>query len=131
MDTISTINTIGSRKTSKARIYITSGQGEIKVNKRPLQDYFPSELLRMKIHQPLHQSDTVDQYDIKVNVNGGGLSAQADAIRLAIARALCKIDPEHRPALKKAGYLTRDPRMVERKKYGRRKARRKFQFSKR
>ncbi len=126
-----TINAKGSRKTSVARIYITSGQGEIKVNKRSLKDYFPTEHLQTKIHQPLRKSEINDQYNIKINVRGGGLSAQADAIQLAIARGLCKIDPEHRPELKKEGYLTRDPRMVERKKYGRKKARKRFQFSKR
>ncbi|MEL6412666.1 MAG: 30S ribosomal protein S9 [Bacteroidota bacterium] len=126
-----TINAIGRRKKSIARIYMASGQGEIKVNKRPLQEYFPSELLRMKIHQPLHQVETNNQYDIKVNVEGGGLSAQAEAIRMAIARALCKVDIALRPPLKKQGYLTRDPRMKERKKYGLKKARKKTQFSKR
>lgn len=126
-----TINTLGRRKTSVARIYLTSGKGEIKVNKRPLDNYFPSEVLRMVVQQPLHETTTAEQYNIQVNVQGGGLKGQAEAIRLAIARALCQIDAEHRPGLKRAGYLTRDPRMVERKKYGQRKARRKFQFSKR
>lgn len=126
-----TINTLGRRKTSVARIYLTSGKGEIKVNKRPLENYFPSEILRMVVQQPLHETTTAEQYNIQVNVQGGGLKGQAEAIRLAIARALCQVSAEHRPGLKQAGYLTRDPRMVERKKYGQRKARKKFQFSKR
>ncbi|MEL6358534.1 MAG: 30S ribosomal protein S9 [Bacteroidota bacterium] len=126
-----TINTLGRRKTSVARIYLTGGKGEIKINKRPLENYFPSEVLRMVVKQPLQETTTAEQYDIQVNVQGGGLKGQAEAIRLAIARALCQIDAEHRPGLKQAGYLTRDPRMVERKKYGQRKARKKFQFSKR
>lgn len=126
-----TINTLGRRKTSVARIYLTSGEGKINVNKRPLENYFPSAVLRMIVQQPLQETTTTEQYNIQVNVKGGGLTGQAEAIRLAIARALCKIDSEHRPDLKKAGYLTRDPRMVERKKYGQRKARKKFQFSKR
>lgn len=126
-----TINTLGRRKTSVARIYVTSGKGEINVNKRPLENYFPSEVLRMVVQQPLHETTTAEQYNIQVNVQGGGLKGQAEAIRLAIARALCQINAEHRPSLKQAGYLTRDPRMVERKKYGQRKARKKFQFSKR
>ena len=125
------INALGSRKTSIARIYVTSGKGDIQVNKRALAHYFPSEVRRMVVQQPLHEVAVAKQYDIQVNVKGGGLKGQAEAIRLAIARALCKIDAEYRPKLKQAGYLTRDPRMVERKKYGRRKARRRFQFSKR
>lgn len=125
------INTIGRRKTSTARIYLSDGQGDILVNKRTLEDYFPSEVLRMLVHQPLELAEVVKQYNIRVNVEGGGLKGQAEAIRLAVARALCKLNPDHRPALKAEGYLKRDPRMVERKKYGRRKARRRFQFSKR
>lgn len=124
-------NAIGRRKTAVARIYLSSGKGEIAINKRPLENYFPAEVLRMVVRQPLHQADVATQYNIQVNVQGGGLKGQAEAIRLAIARALCQIDAEHRPGLKQAGYLTRDPRMVERKKYGRKKARKKFQFSKR
>ena len=126
-----TSNAIGRRKTSVARIYLTSGKGHIQVNKRSLQDYFPSEVLRMLVHQPLHQAEVAAQYDIRVNVVGGGLKGQAEAIRMAIARALCQANPDHRLGLKQAGYLTRDPRMVERKKYGRKKARKRFQFSKR
>ena len=126
-----TINALGRRKTAVARIYLTSGQGAIQINKRPLENYFPAEVLRMVVQQPLHKVAGAKQYNIQVNVQGGGLKGQAEAIRLAIARALCQIDTEYRPSLKQEGYLTRDPRMVERKKYGRRKARRRFQFSKR
>ncbi len=125
------VNTIGRRKTSTARIYVTEGEGNFQVNKRSIEDYFPSEVLRMVIKQPLDCVEVLGQYDIKVNVRGGGFRGQAESIRLALARALCKIDAENRPSLKRAGYLTRDPRMVESKKFGRRKARRKFQFSKR
>ena len=125
------INAIGRRKTSIARIYLTNGQGTIEVNKRPLEDYFPADVLRMLVQQPLHQVEVAAQYNIQVNVRGGGLKGQAEAIRLAIARALCQANTEHRLSLKPVGYLTRDPRMVERKKYGRKKARKKFQFSKR
>ncbi|MEL6539379.1 MAG: 30S ribosomal protein S9 [Bacteroidota bacterium] len=125
------INTTGRRKTAIVSIYLSDGQGNIVVNKRPIEDYFPSEVLRMLIHQPLELTEVANQYNIKINVKGGGLKGQAEAIRLAVSRALCKLNPDHRPILKKEGYLTRDPRMVERKKYGRRKARRRFQFSKR
>jgi small subunit ribosomal protein S9 len=125
------LNAIGRRKTSVARIYLTSGKGAIEVNKRSLEDYFPSEVLRMVVQQPLHQVAVAEQYSIRVNVQGGGLKGQAEAIRLAIARALCQVNIEHRPSLKQAGYLTRDSRIVERKKYGRKKARKSFQFSKR
>lgn len=125
------LNAIGRRKTSIARIYLTSGKGAIEVNKRSLEDYFPSEVLRMVVQQPLHQAAVAEQYSIRVNVKGGGLKGQAEAIRLAIARALCQVDAEYRPGLKQAGYLTRDSRIVERKKYGRKKARKSFQFSKR
>lgn len=125
------INTIGRRKTSVARIYLAPGKGEININKRVIKEYFPSEILQTIVKQPLHVANADGKYDIKANVDGGGSKGQAEALRLAIARALCEIDPENRPPLKKEGFLTRDPRMVERKKYGRRKARRKFQFSKR
>jgi len=125
------LNAIGRRKTSVARIYLSSGKGAIEVNKRSLENYFPSEVLRMLVQQPLHQAEVNEQYNIKVNVKGGGLTGQAEAIRLAIARVLCQVNAEYRPGLKQAGYLTRDPRMVERKKYGRKKARKRFQFSKR
>ena len=125
------INTIGRRKTSVARIRVASGKGNITVNNKDVEQYFPSEILRIIINQPLDVIDEKGKYDIKVLVDGGGIKGQAEAIRLAIARALCEIDQENRPPLKKEGFLTRDPRMVERKKYGRRKARKKFQFSKR
>jgi len=125
------INALGRRKTSVARIYLTQGNGKITVNKRELGDYFPSEILQTIVNQPLELTSETGKYDISVNVQGGGTTGQAEAIRLAISRALVEINPEHRPVIKPEGFLTRDPRMVERKKYGRRKARRRFQFSKR
>ena len=125
------INTIGRRKTSVARIYVKPGKGDIQVNDREMSDYFPSPILQTIVKQPLVTTEADNKYDIKVNVVGGGSKGQAEAIRLAISRALCEVDGENRPALKKEGFLTRDPRMVERKKYGKRKARRAFQFSKR
>jgi small subunit ribosomal protein S9 len=125
------LNAIGRRKTSVARIYVSDGEGAIKINKRSLENYFPSEILRMVVQQPLHQVGVAEQYNIQVNVKGGGIKGQAEAIRLAIARVLCQVNAEYRPRLKQVGYLTRDPRMVERKKYGRKKARKRFQFSKR
>jgi small subunit ribosomal protein S9 len=125
------INTIGRRKTAVARIYVSAGSGKITVNQRELKDYFPSEILQIIVNQPLNTVNALNAYDIKVNVAGGGLKGQAEAVRLAISRALCEVAAENRPLLKKEGFLTRDPRMVERKKYGRRKARRRFQFSKR
>ena len=125
------ISSIGRRKTSVARIYMSAGNGEITVNDRSVEDYFPSDILQTIIKQPLAATDTVSNFDIKVNVEGGGPSGQAEAIRLAVSRALVEADEENKAPLKKEGFLTRDPRMVERKKYGRRKARRRFQFSKR
>ena len=125
------INTVGRRKTSIARIYLQPGKGNIDVNKRKIDDYFASEILQTIVKQPLESVAANGKFDIKANVDGGGSKGQAEALRLAIARALCEVDPEYRPPLKKEGFLTRDPRMVERKKYGRRKARRRFQFSKR
>lgn len=125
------ISKIGRRKTSVARLYLSAGNGTISINGRTLEDYFPSEIHKIIIKQPLVLVDSDGKYDIKINVNGGGFKGQAEAIRLAVSRALCDIDEENRPPLKKEGFLTRDPRMVERKKYGRRKARRRFQFSKR
>lgn len=126
-----TINTIGRRKTSVARLYMQSGKGDIIVNGKGVRDYFSSDVLEIIVKQPLHIVDQVDTFDIKVNVDGGGPKGQAEAIRLAISRALCEVDADNRPPLKKEGFMTRDPRMVERKKPGRRKARRSFQFSKR
>ncbi len=125
------VNTIGRRKTSVARIYLTAGKGAITVNKRDVKTYFPSEILQTIINQPMTAVQVLGNYDIKANIKGGGTTGQAEALRMAIARALCEVNAEFRPALKKEGFLTRDPRMVERKKYGRRKARRRFQFSKR
>jgi small subunit ribosomal protein S9 len=124
-------NTSGRRKTSVARIYMQAGQGNITINGREMKAYFANELLENIVNQPLATVEQVGQYDIKVNVRGGGISAQAEAIRLAISKALVGDNTEVRPALKKEGFLTRDPRMVERKKFGKRKARRSFQFSKR
>ena len=125
------INALGRRKTAVARVYMSKGSGKIVVNKKEMKVMFPIDVLQGKINQPFILTDTVGQFDIKVNVMGGGINGQAEAIRMAVARALCKIDIEHRPALKAKGLLTRDPRMVERKKFGQRKARRRFQFSKR
>ncbi len=125
------INTIGRRKTAVARIYMKPGKGEIKVNGRDFKEYFPFEVHQIVLQQPFTTLNEGSAYDVKVNVRGGGVTGQAEAIRMAVARALVEYNGENRPALKKEGFLTRDPRMVERKKYGRRKARRKFQFSKR
>ena len=124
-------NTIGRRKTAVARLYMQPGNGTITVNKKTLDAYFPTEILQTIVKQPLTMVEEVGNYDLRVNVDGGGFKGQAEAIRLAVARALVTINAEYRPPLKKEGFLTRDPRMVERKKYGRRKARRAFQFSKR
>jgi len=126
-----TINKIGRRKTSVARIYMTPGNGVITVNNRSLEVYFPFDLHQIVVKQPLALVGVDGNYDIKINVDGGGSTGQAEASRMAISRALCEFDIEHRGALKKEGFLTRDPRMVERKKPGRKKARKKFQFSKR
>jgi small subunit ribosomal protein S9 len=125
------INAIGRRKTSIARIYLQPGKGDIKVNNRVLKEYFLSEIHQTTVKQALAAIKAEDQYDVTVNVEGGGVKGQAEAVRLGIARALVQITDEHRPALKKDRLLTRDSRMVERKKPGRRKARRRFQFSKR
>lgn len=125
------INKIGRRKTSVARIYFQPGKGEITVNKQSLEKYFPFDLHQIVVKQPLVLVGEDGNFDIKINVDGGGIKGQAEAARMAIARALCEVSEEHRSPLKKEGFLTRDPRMVERKKPGRRKARRKFQFSKR
>jgi small subunit ribosomal protein S9 len=125
------LNTSGRRKTSVARIYMTSGQGNITINDRDIKEYFPSEVLQTIVQQPLSLIDAVGKYDIKANIKGGGVAGQAEALRLAITKALVNENGETRPALKKEGFLTRDPRMVERKKFGKRKARRSFQFSKR
>ena len=125
------INTVGRRKTSVARLYMKPGKGNFIINGKELDKYFASELLRLIVEQPLKLVDSLKNFDFKVNLHGGGLKGQAEAVRLAVARALVKNDDETRPLLKKEGFLTRDPRMVERKKYGRRKARRAFQWVKR
>lgn len=122
---------IGRRKTSVARVILRSGNGKITVNGREFEQAFPQLLSREDILNPFKVTETMGSYDVLVNVNGGGTTGQAQAIRLGIARALGEINPDLRPALKKEGFLTRDPRMVERKKYGRPKARKRFQFSKR
>ncbi len=126
-----TIHKIGRRKTAVARVYVTDGKGAITINKRDLNDYFPTATLQYKVKQPFTLTNNQENFDVKVNVYGGGITGQAEAIRLALSRALCEMDAEHRIVLKPEGLLTRDPRMVERKKFGQKKARKKFQFSKR
>ena len=125
------INTIGRRKTAIARIYLSDGNGEVRINGRTLEDYFPSPTLQYIVNQPFELTENAGKYDIKANLDGGGITGQAEALRLAISRALCKIDETYRPTLKAQGLLRRDPRMVERKKPGQPGARKKFQFSKR
>jgi small subunit ribosomal protein S9 len=131
------IHKIGRRKTAVARVYLSEGKGNIVVknkknsNYKDFKEYFTTSTLQYKVNQPLMLTDNETSYDIKVSVFGGGITGQAEAIRLAISRALCEIDPDHRIVLKPEGLLTRDPRMVERKKFGQKKARKKFQFSKR
>lgn len=125
------IHTIGRRKTAVARIYLKAGNGTITINKRELNNYFTTPTLQYKVKQALALVGAEDAYDVKVNVYGGGITGQAEATRLAIARALCQLDAENRATLKPEGLLTRDPRMVERKKFGQKKARKRFQFSKR
>ena len=126
-----TIHKIGRRKTAVARIYLSEGKGNITVNNKEYDKYFTTDTLQYKILQPLNLTDNADAFDIKAKVFGGGVTGQAEAIRLAISRALIAIDEENRSLLKPHGLLTRDPRMVERKKFGQKKARKKFQFSKR
>ena len=121
----------GRRKSSVARVYLVPGKGNITINKRDIDEYFGLETLKVIVRQPLVATETVDKYDVKVTVKGGGYTGQAGAVRHGIARALLQVDEEFRPTLKKAGYLTRDPRMKERKKYGLKAARRAPQFSKR
>ncbi|MBE6314852.1 MAG: 30S ribosomal protein S9 [Muribaculaceae bacterium] len=125
------INAIGRRKAAVARVYVSEGTGSITINKRALEVYFPSSILQYIVKQPLNTLEVVEKYDIKVNLKGGGYKGQAEALRLAIARALVKINPEDKSALRAEGFMTRDPRSVERKKPGRPKARKRFQFSKR
>lgn len=125
------VNTIGRRKSAVARIYVSEGKGNITINKRELKEYFPTTTLQYIVMQPLNKAEVAEKYDIKVNLDGGGIKGQAEALRLAISRALITINPENRKELKAAGFLTRDPREVERKKPGQPKARKRFQFSKR
>jgi len=125
------INAVGRRKTSVARIYLKSGKGDIVVNGKDYKDFFAQENIYRNVTLPLEVTETAGQFDIKVNVFGGGFKGQSEAIRLGISRALVKVDEEHKPALKAEGFMTRDPRMVERKKPGQKKARKNFQFSKR
>lgn len=125
------INAIGRRKSAVARIYLSEGSGKITINKKDITEYFPSAILQYVVKQPLQLLDVAEKYDIKVNLDGGGFTGQSQALRLAIARALVKINEDDKKALKSQGFLTRDSRVVERKKPGRPKARRRFQFSKR
>ncbi|GGG37956.1 30S ribosomal protein S9 [Dokdonia pacifica] len=125
------IHKIGRRKTAVARVYVSEGKGNITVNKKDMATYFPTATLQYKVNQPLVMTENDGNFDIKVNVYGGGITGQAEAIRLALSRAMCELDAENRSILKPEGLLTRDPRMVERKKFGQKKARKKFQFSKR
>lgn len=124
-------NAIGRRKAAVARVYVSAGKGQITINKRELANYFPDATLQFIVKQPLNTLGVVENYDININLNGGGIKGQAEAARLGIARALVKINEENRPALKAQGFMTRDSRVVERKKPGRPKARKRFQFSKR
>ena len=125
------IHKIGRRKTAVARVYVAKGKGNITVNKKDMEVYFPTATLQYKGNQPLSMTNNDGNFDITVNVFGGGITGQAEAIRLALSRAMCELDAENRLILKPEGLLTRDPRMVERKKFGQKKARKKFQFSKR
>ncbi len=126
-----TVNAVGRRKAAVARVIVCDGTGAITINKRPLEVYFPSSILQYIVKQPLLLLDMPEKYDVRVNLDGGGYKGQAEALRLAIARALVKINPDDKHALRVAGFMTRDPRAVERKKPGRPKARKRFQFSKR
>ncbi len=125
------IHKIGRRKTAVARVYVSKGKGNITVNKKDVNTYFPTATLQYKVNQPLVMTENEKNFDIKVNVYGGGVTGQAEAVRLALSRAMCEVNEENRAILKPEGLLTRDPRMVERKKFGQKKARKKFQFSKR
>ncbi len=126
------INALGRRKSAVARVYLSTGKGSITINGRTLDEYFKEDTLKYIVNQPLNITETAANFDIKINVDGGGIKGQAEAIRLGIARALCKVDAEsYRPVLKSNGFLTRDAREVERKKPGQPGARRRFQFSKR
>mgnify|MGYP001019067469 CR=1 FL=1 len=125
------INALGRRKAAVARVFVSEGKGQITINKRDVAVYFPSPILQYIVKQPLNKLGVAEKYDIKVNLQGGGFKGQAEALRLAVARALVKLNPEDKKALKAEGFMTRDPREVERKKPGRPKARKRFQFSKR
>ena len=125
------INALGRRKTAVARVYLTKGKGNISINKKSLNEMFPIDVLQAKVNQPFILTETVGQYDVKVNVAGGGINGQAEAIRLGISRALVEVSSDFKSVLRTDGLMTRDPRMVERKKPGQPKARKKFQFSKR
>ena len=125
------INALGRRKAAVARVFVSEGSGKITINKRDIDVYFPPPLLQYVVKQPLNKLGVAEKYDIKVNLDGGGFKGQSEALRLAIARALVKINAEDKPALKSEGFMTRDPREVERKKPGQPKARKRFQFSKR
>ena len=128
---MATIHKIGRRKTAVARVYVTEGTGNITVNKKEFTTYFPTATLQYKVLQPLSMTENASNFDVKVNVYGGGSTGQAEAVRMAIARAMCEVNAENRSILKPEGLLTRAPRMVERKKFGQKKARKRFQFSKR
>ena len=125
------IHKIGRRKTAVARVYVAKGKGKITVNKKDMAEYFTTATLQYKVNQPIAMTNNDGNFDITVNVYGGGITGQAEAIRLVLSRAMCEVDAENRAILKPEGLLTRDPRMVERKKFGQKKARKKFQFSKR
>ncbi len=125
------VNTVGRRKAAVARVFVKPGKGQITINRKSLEDYFPLEILQYEVKQPLMVTETMGSYDVTINLDGGGIKGQAEAARMGIARALCEVNAEYRPVLKKNGFLTRDPREVERKKPGQPGARRKFQFSKR
>ena len=125
------INTLGRRKAAVARVYLSEGKGKITINNRELEEFFPTKPLQYIVNQPLELVEVAGKYDVKVNIFGGGIKGQAEALRLGLSRALIEANPESRDALKKAGFLTRDARVVERKKPGQPKARKKFQFSKR
>ena len=125
------VNAIGRRKAAVARVFVTEGTGKIVINKRELEHYFPSSILQFIVKQPLNKLEALEKYDIRINMQGGGYKGQAEAARLGIARALVKINPDNKPVLRAEGFITRDPRVVERKKPGQPGARKKFQFSKR
>ena len=128
---MSVTNTLGRRKTAVARVYLSKGSGKVTVNKREVKDYFKTAVLLDKVNQPFNLTGTTGKFDVNVNVDGGGVNGQAEAVRLGISRALVELNPDFKTMLKAEGLMTRDPRMVERKKPGQKKARKKFQFSKR